>query len=223
MKPHGVRKMYFRDRYEAGEILAARLRFLEDRPLVVLAIPRGGVLVADAVAEVLGAELTLVIPRKIGAPGNPELAIGAVAGEGSLLINEEVVRQLAVPRQYILEEAVREMGEIDRRRRQYGVPDEVVLEGKVALIVDDGLATGFTARAAVAAVREMRPSEVILAVPVAPQETVARLREEADRVVVLSTPVEFWAVGQFYADFRQVTDGEVREVLSRHPKPVAPA
>lgn len=206
----------FSDRTEAGRRLAEELMAYKGKDVVVLAIPRGGVLVAVEVADALNAPLDLVIPRKIGAPGNPELAVGAVAG-GEVVINESVRAELGVSDSYLSAEVQRQLAEIDRRRRLYvGDQPPVDLAGKIGIIVDDGLATGYTAIAAVRAVRKAKPDKVVLAVPVAPPDTRRRLAGEVDEIVCLQTPEEFFAVGQFYIDFTQVSDGEVVDILRRY-------
>ncbi len=204
----------FRDRSEAGQKLAKRLEAYYDKQTVVLAIPRGGVVVGIEIAQFLNAQLDLIIPRKIGAPGNPELAIGAVAGDGQVILNEELSQQLGIPDSYVREEVARQVQEISRRRQLYlaGRPP-VSLEGKTAIITDDGLATGFTALAAVRATKKQLPDRLVLAVPVAPKDTCARLASEVDEIVCLETPMFFMAVGQFYLDFDQVTDEEVIAML----------
>lgn len=205
----------FRDRASAGRKLAEALeRFKKESP-VVLGIPRGGVVVAAKVAAALECELDLIIPRKIGAPGNPELAIGAVAGEGRVIINEDLIAGLDVDREYLDKQIRRENEEIDRRRRLYlGDADPIDITGRTVLIVDDGLATGYTAVAAARAAGAANPAKMVLAVPVAPARTVAELEKEVDEVVCLSTPEPFFAIGQFFGDFSQITDDEVIETLN---------
>ena len=213
----------FRDREEAGRLLGAYLvRRLPpgEAGAVVLAIPRGGLIVAAAVASALGAPLDVIVPRKLGAPGNPELAVGALAladGEDIALIDERTVRALDVPASYLREEIEGQRREILRREAAYreGCPPEPV-EGRVAVLVDDGVATGLTARAAARAVARRSPREVVVAVPVAPPETVREFADEGIRLEALETPSPFGAVGRFYADFRQVEDEEVIEVLRAH-------
>lgn len=206
----------FQDRTDAGRRLAARLRDYTGQDAVLLAIPRGGVAVAAEVAAVMGAPLDLIIPRKIGAPENEELAIGAVAGLGEIVINESLIDSLQISDDYLKKEAARQLKEIERRRRLYlGDRPEKVITNKTAIIVDDGLATGSTARAAILAVKSKRPKKIVLAVPVAPREAIELLKKEVDELICLKTPELFYAVGQFYERFDQVSDGEVVDILSR--------
>lgn len=207
----------FTDRTEAGKRLAERLSDYKGQDVVVLAIPRGGVVVAGEVAKGLSCPLDLIIPRKIGAPGNPELAIGAVAGEGKVMLNTQLKETLRVSSEYVEEEVQRQLAEIDRRRKRYlGDRPPVNLTGKTVIVVDDGLATGYTALAAVNAVREKKPEKIVLAVPVAPRDTYEHLVGEVDELVCLSIPEFFYAVGQFYLDFSQTTDEEVIEILKKY-------
>lgn len=208
----------FRNRKEAGARLAAALQRFEDEEPVVLALPRGGVPVAFEVAMALGAPLDLILVRKIGAPFQRELAVGAVVdGEKmELVVNEEIAREVGVPPGYLEKEASQQVQEIERRRQLYlGGRHLVEPRGRTVLVVDDGIATGATMRAALRAVRRRRPARLVLAVPVAPPETIASLRSEVDEVVCLETPSPFFAIGNFYDDFRQVGDEEVRELLER--------
>jgi predicted phosphoribosyltransferase len=206
----------FRDRKEAGRLLAEALSFLKAKKedVLVLAIPRGGVVVAKEVADALGAPLDLVITRKVGAPGNPELAIGAVTQEGEVITDPELVGMLGVSDDYVNEQAARQVDEIGRRMREYrGDRPYPSLAGKTVVVVDDGIATGSTTRAAIQSVKKRKAAEVILAVPVGPPDTVAKLSKIADRVVCLSTPEPFYAIGEFYNEFEQVGDDTVREIL----------
>ncbi len=212
--------MRFVDRSHAGRELAARLRGQVEPPAVVLALPRGGVPVGLEIAKALGCPLDLVMVRKIGAPGQPELALAAVAngGEPELVVNEEVRRMTGADDAYLAREKQRELEVIARRRARYLADRPPArVEGAAAIVVDDGIATGATMRAALRAVRRKRPREVILAVPVAPPDTLERLREEADRIVCLHTPSWFMAVGQFYEDFHQTSDEEVVAALREAP------
>jgi putative phosphoribosyl transferase len=203
----------FTDREDAGRQLAATLADLAGQDVVVLGIPRGGVQVAAVVAGALGAPLDVVIPRKVGAPANPELGIGAVAQDVEVL-DERLIRLLGVSEDYLRQEIEAQQEEIRRRSAAYrGNRPPVELRGKVAVVVDDGVATGGTAAAAARWARARGATRVILAVPVAPAEAVGRLRREADEVRVLDTPEPFYAVGQWYEDFPQVSDERVVELL----------
>jgi len=206
----------FRDRSEAGRELAAKLLHLRDRDPVVLALPRGGVPVALEVARALAAPLDVVLVRKLGAPGQPELAMAAVVdgGQREIVRNEDIVSALGVDEDAIREAADRQVAEIERRRRLYvGGRPPVPVEGRTAIVVDDGIATGASMRAALRGVRRRRPAHLVLAVPVAPPQTVEELRREVDELVCLDAPPGFAAVGQFYDRFAQVEDDEVREML----------
>ena len=204
----------FANRREAGQELAAALESLRGQDVVVLAIPRGGVEVAAAVADALDAPLDVVIPRKIGAPGNPELGLGAVA-EGVEVLDERLVRMLGVDEDYLRSEIAAQQEETARRSAAYRRGREPLsVEGKVALVVDDGVATGGTAAAAVRWAKRKGAARVVLAVPVAPPDTVQRLGAEADQVVALATPEPFFAVGQWYTDFPQASDDEVVRLLA---------
>jgi putative phosphoribosyl transferase len=203
----------FRDRAEAGSKLASVLADLVRGPATVLAVPRGGIAVAAPVAETLAAPLDVVIPRKLGAPGNPELAIGAVA-PGVMVLHERSVRQLGVPQAYIESEAKRQEAEIARREAAYrGDRAPAVVAGRTAIVVDDGVATGATAVAALRWARAAGAARVVFAAPVGPPAARARLEPEADEVVLLEEPRAFMAVGEWYRDFDQVSDEEVVDML----------
>jgi predicted phosphoribosyltransferase len=205
----------FADRIDAGERLAKGLAHLAGSDCVVLAIPRGGVIVGEVIARELGAPLDVVVPRKIGAPGNPELAIGAVA-PGIRVLDPRMVGALGVTDGYLEREIAEQEAEIERRQRAYrgGRPPQPV-EGRVAIVVDDGVATGSSAVAALRWARARGAERVVLAVPVAPPQSLERLRAEADEVVVLETPQPFMAVGEWYRDFDQTTDEQVVSALAR--------
>jgi putative phosphoribosyl transferase len=203
-----------RDRKDAGQQLTDLLSDLRGEDVVVLGIPRGGVEVAAVVARRLGAPLDVVIPRKVGAPGNPELGLGAVAEDVEVL-DERLIRVLAVNETYLRGEIAAQQEEIARRSGAYrGDQPPVPLQGKVVVVVDDGVATGGTAAAALRWARARGATKVILAVPVAPADAVRRLEQEADEVRVLATPEPFYAVGQWYDSFPQVSDHRVVELLA---------
>jgi predicted phosphoribosyltransferase len=204
----------FTDRVEAGRVLASELLGYAEEDVVVLAIPRGGIIVAYEVAHVLGALLDIIVPRKIRAPQNPELAIGAVTENGTILLDRDLVDHLEVPERYIEEESEKQRSEIRRRLRLYrGDVPYPELEGKTVILVDDGIATGSTVKAALASIRNTGAKTIVVAVPVAPPSTVKELESLADRIVCLSTPEPFYAIGQFYKDFTQTKDEEVTRLM----------
>jgi predicted phosphoribosyltransferase len=207
----------FRDRFEAGRRLAAALKHYQGRPnLLVLALPRGGVPVAYELAKALHAPLDLMLVRKLGVPGHEELAMGAIASGGIRVISEDVVRALGISDRAIATIAAHEEHELKRRERAYrGDRPPPQVQGKTVILVDDGLATGSTMRAAVAALKAQQPERLVVAVPVAAPETCEALRKEVDEVVCALAPEPFLAVGQWYQDFSQITDDEVRELLHR--------
>ncbi len=205
----------FADRREAGQKLGERLRELNlGDDVLVLALPRGGVPVGYEVARALGAPLDVFVTRKIGAPENPEFAIGAVASDGTLILDEQVVEQLGIPDEYVAAETEHQLMEIERRMAVYrGDRPPPQVEGRTVILVDDGVATGSTVRASLRALRKRKPGRLILAVPVGPPRTIEELRALADDVVVLATPEPFWAVGRFYLSFEQTSDDEVVALL----------
>lgn len=207
----------FRDRREGGRALAAKLgRYAGRRDVVVLGLARGGVPVAYEVALALGAPLDVFVVRKLGLPGQPELAMGAVASGGAWALNEPVLALSRVPWDVVRAVAQRELAEVERREQEYrdGRPP-VEVRGRVVLLVDDGLATGASARVALDSLRKREPASLVVAVPVAPRETCEALQADADEVVCAITPEPFLAVGRWYLDFSQTTDQEVRSLLSR--------
>jgi putative phosphoribosyl transferase len=205
----------FADRLEAGARLGEALERFAGDDVVVLAIPRGGVVIGEVVARALGAPLDVVVPRKIGAPMNPELGIGAIA-PGIRVLDPRMIQMLGVTADYLEREIESQEREIERRERTYRGPrPPVEVRGKVAIVVDDGVATGGTAIAALRWARGASAERVVLAVPVAPGRSLGRLRDEADEVVVLSAPDPFSAVGEWYRSFAQTSDREVVEALGR--------
>lgn len=207
----------FSDRSEAGRALAARLSGMKIADPVIFALPRGGVPVAAEIARALNAPLDLLLVRKIGVPWQPELALAAVVDgdDPQVVIDEEVQGQSGVSRSYIDGEAREQLREIERRRAVYlQGRSPVAVENRTAIVVDDGIATGTTVRAALKALRRRKPARLILAVPVAPPETIEALAAEVDEVVCLEQPSPFYAIGLYYVDFHQVSDEEVMAALA---------
>ncbi len=216
--------MVFKDRKEAGELLAKAIKERLNGDLkepVVVAIPRGGVVVAEPIAKALKAPIDLVIPRKIGAPFNPEFAVAAITEEGTVFLNPnlspELMLRLGITEDYLKEQALKELQEIRRRKEKYlsGL-GKIEKDGKDVILVDDGIATGLTVKAAIASLRKENPRRIILAVPVMPRDKVREFEGIVDELIVLYAPVNFSAVGQFYYDFSQTTDEEVIEILKEN-------
>jgi putative phosphoribosyl transferase len=220
-------EMRFRDRVEAGRMLAGKLRAYANRPdVIVLALPRGGVPVAFEVARALNVQLDVLIVRKLGAPDQPELALGAIASGGVRVLNEELLRYYTVPDEVIESVAAREQEELERRERIYRgdrpAPD---VRGRTVILVDDGIATGTTMRSAVEALKKLGATSVVIAVPVAPESVCEEFQRLKDHVVFtcLATPEIFFAVSLWYEDFRQTTDEEVCDLLDRAAEELATA
>ena len=212
--------MDFQDRSDAGRRLAKALSSYKDRHPVVLALPRGGVPVAAEVAAALDAPLDLILVRKIGVPTQPELAMGAVVDGAAPIVvrNEEVIELSGTTADEFDAACAGQLAEIERRRQLYiGDRDRAEIAGQVVIVIDDGIATGATTRAALQAIRNRKPKELVLAVPVAPPDTITKLRGEVDALICLETPELFGAIGYFYRDFRQVSDQEVVAILNRFP------
>jgi len=208
---------YFRDRKEAGRLLAAKLAAYANRPdVLVLALPRGGVPVAYEVAQALKAPLDVFIVRKLGVPGHEELAMGAVATGGVRVLNDEIVNALRIPEYVIDKVTAKEQQELARRERLYRgnrpAPD---VRGRAVILVDDGLATGSTMRAAAAALRQRKPARIVVAVPVSAPQTCDEYRMGVDEIICAKTPEPFYGVGLWYEDFSQTTDEEVRDLLEK--------
>jgi putative phosphoribosyl transferase len=210
----------FADRRDAGRQLAGRLEEYKGKKALVLAIPRGGIVVAQEIAKSIGADLDLIISRKIGAPSDPEFAIGAVGPDRSFVVDKKTVAELGISKEYI-ERTVRiESLEIDRRMLKYrGSRDFPDVRGKAVIVVDDGIATGYTMKVVVDFLRKQKPKKITVAVPVAPRESVAELERDADDVVCLETPRGFTAIGNHYESFPQIGDGEVVNIMGKHGKP----
>lgn len=207
----------FRDRREAGRRLAEELSAYGDREdVVVLGLPRGGVPVAFEVAKALEAPLDVFVVRKLGVPGNPELAMGAIASGGVRVLNDGVVRRMSIPEEEIERTAEEEREKLEKREKIYrGARPGIALTGKTVLLVDDGLATGATMRAAVSALREHDPEEIVVAVPTAPPETCSEFEDMVDDIICVSTPQAFFGVGGAYRDFSQTTNEDVRDFLEK--------
>ena len=216
------RKIY-EDRKDAAEFLAQKLKKkygdqLKREDTVILAIPRGGVVTGDVIAERLGVALDVLVSRKVGSPFNPELAIGAVMHDGSFFPNTDIIKMLDVPKSYIGEQIAIQLKEIERRLLKFRGSKDYRLEGKFVILVDDGIATGATVFAAINWLRNQKVRKMVVAVPVGPHDTILKLETVADDVVVLQAPLIFGAVGEFYQDFSQVTDDEVVETMRKYLK-----
>lgn len=205
----------YRDRRHAGQVLAGALERRAGDDVVVLALPRGGVPIAFEVAARLGAPLDVFVVRKLGVPGHEELAMGAIASGGVQVLSDELIKRLGIDAAAIATVAARERRELARREQAYrGERAPLAVAGRTVILIDDGLATGATMKAAVAGLRQLGPRQIIVAVPVASQEACAELGELADEIVCLVTPSPFWGVGNWYDDFGQTSDDEVRTLLA---------
>ena len=209
--------LLFPDRYEAGKLLADRLREYQGRAaLLVLALPRGGVPVGFEVAQFLRAPLDVFVVRKLGVPGHEELAFGAIASGGVRVLNPVLVRELGITEEIVNAVAARELKELERRERAYrGSRPAPEVRGHTLILIDDGVATGATMLAAAKALRQEEPKEIIVAVPVAARDTCDELRPKVDHIVCASMPEPFYAVGRWYENFSETTDEEVRDLLER--------
>ena len=209
--------MIFRNRTEAGQILASKLtKYLNQVNTIILALPRGGVPVGYEIGKELGLPVDIFVVRKLGVPGHEELAMGAIASGGVRHINRDVVDQLRIDSETIDVASRREQKEIERREQLYrGQRPPVDVRNKTVILVDDGLATGSTMRAAIAALRQHRPARIVVAVPAAAPQTCSEIADEVDEIICAATPEPFYAVGQWYQEFSQTTDEEVRELLGR--------
>ena len=207
----------FRDRAEAGSLLAAQLFEYKNKQAVVLGIPRGGIVVAREVASFLNGEMDIILSHKLRTPGESELAMGSVSENGYLFLNQDVIRGIRITRAEIESEKAQQMAEIQRRVRLFrAVHPKIPLNGRLVIIVDDGIATGATTYAAIQAVRAEKPQKLILAVPVAAEETLYRLVRDVDELICLESPSGLMGVGQVYARFDAVTDAEVLEILKTY-------
>ncbi|MBI6871448.1 phosphoribosyltransferase [Clostridium aciditolerans] len=206
----------FLNRYDAGEKLAEKLEKFKAEDVVVLAIPRGGVETAYNTIKKFNFKWDLITPRKIGAPHNEEVAIGAVSMDGTYVLDEKIVQYFNIPDEYIKKQVASELIEIKRRLREYrGDEDPPDVKNKVVIVIDDGIATGFTLLAAIESIKKLQARKIIIAVPVAPSETVERFSKIVDEVICLLIPSEFYAVGMHYESFPQVTDKELFSVMDK--------
>ena len=214
-------KLPFTNRAAAGQVLAAALATYRDQKnILVLALPRGGVPVAYEVASALGAPLDLVLVRKLGVPGQRELAMGAIASDGTKVLNREIIKSLQITHEDIERVQREEEQELARREQTYrGDQVRLEIQGKTIILVDDGVATGATMRAAVSLLRTQNPGRIVIALPVAPAEVIDLLRREADEVICLHCPEPFLAIGCWYQEFTQVSDREVCDILARARRP----
>ncbi len=200
----------FKDRRDAGNQLAAKLEKFKDSNPLILAIPRGGMVTAYPVIKKYGFEWDLIIPRKIGLPDNKEVAIGAVTPDGSYLLNQNYLKLTTIPSDYLEQEIAHQLKEINRRLKTYkGSPSLSSAKGKTVIVIDDGIATGFTILAAIKSIKKQGARKIIIAIPVAPADTIEKLAKEVDEVICLAVPDYFYAVGQQYQEFDQTTDQEV--------------
>lgn len=207
--------MMFKNRIDAAQRLASKLEWLKKEDPVILAIPRGGVITGDVIAKTLGLPLDIIVSRKIGAPYNPELAIGAVIHDGSFFPNSSLITALGIPQSYLDEQIADNVKEVRRRLVKFRGRIDYDLKGKTVVIVDDGIATGATVFVALDWIKKQGPKRVIVAIPVGPQDTIDRLRQMAE-VVVLHDPAVFGAVGEFYDSFDQVEDYQVSEIMKNY-------
>lgn len=207
--------MMFKDRIDAAKKLAKKLEGIKKEQPIILAIPRGGVVTGDVIAKTLHAPLDVVVSRKIGSPNNPELAIGAVMHDGSFFPNSSLIDVLGVQRDYLDEQIADQLSEIQRRLKKFRGGINYDLKDKTVVLVDDGIATGATVFAALEWIKKQKPKRIIVAIPVGPRDTIERLAQVAE-VVVLYDPIAFGAVGEFYDSFDQVEDSEVIEIMRSH-------
>ena len=207
--------MIFKDRVDAAEKLAKKLEWLRDEEPIILAIPRGGVVIGDVIAKILGAKLDIIVSRKVGAPYNRELALGAVMHDGSFFPNTDIIEAMNVPKKYIEEQVALELKEIDKRLVKFRGTKDYQLEGKTVVLVDDGIATGATVFVTLQWLKRQNHKRLVVAIPVGPKDTIEKLSRFAV-VVVLDSPSFFNAVGEYYDTFEQVEDNRVIEIMNSH-------
>ncbi|WP_101476817.1 phosphoribosyltransferase [Candidatus Nitrosotalea bavarica] len=207
--------MIFKDRVDAAQKLAKKLEWIKKENPIILAIPRGGVVTGDVIAKILGLSLDIIVSRKVGAPHNPELAIGAVAHDGSFFPNSELINALGIPKNYLDEKIAEQMEDIEHRLVKFRGRTDYDIKNRTVVLVDDGIATGATVFVALEWIKKQNPKRVIVAIPIGPRDTIERLSKMAE-VVVLDAPEAFGAVGEFYQSFDQVEDYQVAEIMSSY-------
>jgi len=207
--------LIFKDRVDAAQKLAKKLEWIKKENPIILAIPRGGVVTGDVIAKILGLSLDIIVSRKVGAPHNPELAIGAVAHDGSFFPNSELINALGIPKNYLDEKIAEQMEDIEHRLVKFRGRTDYDIKNRTVVLVDDGIATGATVFVALEWIKKQNPKRVIVAIPIGPRDTIERLSKMAE-VVVLDAPEAFGAVGEFYQSFDQVEDYQVAEIMSSY-------
>ncbi len=208
--------MIFQNRIDAAKQLAKNLEWVKNDDPLILAIPRGGVVIGDVIASLLNAKLDIIISRKIGAPHNPELAIGALMHDMSYFPNEDIIKILRITQKYIDSQISSQLKEIERRLMKFRGTKEYQLEGRTIILVDDGIATGATMLVVIQWIKKQKPKQLIVAIPVGPKESVDKLIKIVDKVVVIESSVYFNAVGEFYREFDQIEDSQVQEIMRKH-------
>lgn len=206
----------FNNRVDAAKKLVKNMEWLKEEEPVILAIPRGGVIIGNIISSELGVKLDIIVSRKIGAPHNPELAIGAVTPDGSYFSNVDITRMLNVSQKYIDLEILEQIKEIERRLMKFRGTKEYHLKERTVILVDDGIATGATMFIAIQWVKKQKPKQIIVAIPVGPKDIIDKLNETVDKVIVLQSPLNFNTVGEFYGEFKQVNDYQVQEIMSKY-------
>ncbi len=206
----------YKDRYDAAKKLANQLLWLKNENPIILAVPRGGLVVGDVISSILGCKLDIIVSRKVGAPNNPELAIGALMHDGSYFPNIELTRRLNVSDAFVKEEITKQLKEVDSRLMKFRGSIEYNLTGKTVVIIDDGIATGSTVLAACLWLKKLKLKKIIISAPVGPKEILDKLNQIADMVVVLESPQDFNSVSEFYHEFDQVSDSKVQEIMRIH-------
>lgn len=206
----------FNNRVDVAKKLVKNMEWLKEEEPVILAIPRGGVIIGNIISSELGVKLDIIVSRKIGAPHNPELEIGAVIPDGSYFSNVDITRMLNVSQKYIDLEILEQIKEIECRLMKFRGTKEYHLEGRTVILVDDGIATGAIMFTAIQLVKKQKPKQIIVAIPVGPKDIIDKLNETVDKVIVLQSPLNFNAVGEFYGEFKQVNDYQVQEIMSKY-------